>query len=97
MESNQLRGGVAERARSLACPHCSAGVDRTVVGLFWDCEEGAWRCLLCGHRTFERPRRSQAQIAADRIWEQLFPSSDEDGRGQPQGEEEPEALPPKAA
>jgi hypothetical protein len=74
---------------ALACPHCRAGFEHTVVGLFWDRDEASWRCLLCGHRTYDRPRRSDAEITTDRLWEQLFPSVDEDGCGRShEGEEE---------
>jgi hypothetical protein len=49
---------------------------------------------------FDRPRRSEAQVAADRFWEQMFPPA-EDGDGRTQVEEDPDeefvALPPQAA
>ena len=73
----------------LACPHCRAGAERSVVGLCWDQDETSWRCLLCGYRVFDRPRRSEAQIAADRLWEQIFPSL-EDRSGLPLVDEESE-------
>lgn len=72
--------GTQSAKRMLACPHCQAGVEPAVVGLCWDQDEMSWRCLLCGYRVFDRPRRSEAQIASDRLWEQIFPSV-EDGEG----------------
>ncbi len=74
---------------SLACPHCRAGSDQTVVGLFWDWDEDSWRCLLCGHRTFPKRRLSEAQIQEDMVWEAIF-APEEDG-GQPRAlEDEPD-------
>ena len=73
----------------LACPHCQAGVERAVVGLCWDQDETSWRCLLCGYRVFDRPRRNEAQVAADRLWEDVFPSVEE-GDGGTDGEEDRE-------
>jgi hypothetical protein len=98
MELYQSCAVLTDAALLLVCPHCNAGMDRGVVGLFWDGEESSWRCLLCGCRTFERPSRSRSQIMADQVWEQLFPSSGEDGSGWPHKEEEPEEadLPPEA-
>jgi len=101
MGHHLLTGILAATSASLACPHCRAGAEQAVVGLCWDQDEASWRCLLCGYRVFDRPRRSEAQVAAERLWEQMFPSAeDEDGRPQAE-EEEPEedfgALPPQAA
>jgi DNA-directed RNA polymerase subunit RPC12/RpoP len=56
----------------LACPHCFAGVEEAVVGLFWESSEKAWRCLYCGHRSFERPRRTVAQLLDDALWDELL-------------------------
>lgn len=70
--------GATSSARS-ACPHCGAGQEYAVVGLTWDHDEQAWRCLLCGHRTFPRPRRSPSQIEADLLWERLVEVADEEG------------------
>jgi hypothetical protein len=82
--------------RPRGCPPCGAGSHQEVVGLFWDRDEASWRCLLCGHRAFDRPRRSEAQVAADRWWEQMFPPEGEDGLQQQEEEEsdEPRVLPP---
>lgn len=91
MDPNRLPKILVETAHPLACPHCRAGFEHTVVGLFWDCDELSWRCLLCGHRSYDRPRRSDAEITTDHLWEQLFPSVDEDGCGRShEGEEGPE-------
>ena len=87
MERHLPAKRLAATSTPLACPHCQAGVEQAVVGLCWDQDEASWRCLLCGHRVFDRPRRSEAQLAADRFWEQMFPSA-EDGDGRPQAEEE---------
>lgn len=101
MERHLPTRSVAATDTSLACPHCRAGAEQAVVGLCWDQDEASWRCLLCGYRVFDRPHRSEAQIAAERFWEQMFPSM-EDGDGRPQAEEEePDedfgSLPPQAA
>lgn len=88
MELTRSPLALATAACPLACPHCGAGSDRAVVGLFWDRDEGSWRCLLCGHRAFDRPRRSEAQVAADRWWDQVFPPEAENGPQQQ--EEEPD-------
>jgi DNA-directed RNA polymerase subunit RPC12/RpoP len=100
MERHLFTGVLAATSASLACPHCQAGAEQAVVGLCWDQDEASWRCLLCGYRVFDRPRRSEAQIAADRFWEQMFPSvEDEDGRRQEEREPDEQfgALHPQAA
>lgn len=91
MNSHHSSETLEQTVHPLACPHCKAGFEHTVLGLFWDRDEASWRCLLCGHRTFDRPRRRRADIIADRLWEQLFPSTDDDGCDRShEGEEEPE-------
>jgi transposase-like protein len=58
----------------LACPHCGSGRDLKVVGLFWDIDEKSWRCLTCGHRTFERRYKTQAQLQEDAVWDAVLAS-----------------------
>ncbi len=79
------RGAIAS-ARS-ACPHCGAGQDTAVVGLTWDCDEQAWRCVLCGHRTFPRPRRSPSQIEAELLWERLVADEEQNSDAHDQSDE----------
>lgn len=69
--STYQSGAVSSTRSASACPHCGAGHDYAVVGLTWDRDEQAWRCLLCGYRTFPRPRRSLAQMKEERLWERL--------------------------
>lgn len=69
--SNPSEPGAVSSTRS-SCPHCGAGHDYAVVGLTWDRDEQAWRCLLCGHRTFPHPRPSPAQVKEELLWERLI-------------------------
>jgi DNA-directed RNA polymerase subunit RPC12/RpoP len=63
---------VTNPAALLACPHCGAGMDGVVLGLFWDSREDAWRCVLCGHRSFEQKRQTDAQLQEDRLWDKIL-------------------------
>ncbi len=56
----------------LACPHCGAGTDGIVLGLFWDSREEAWRCVLCGHRSFEQKRQTAAQLQEETLWDKIL-------------------------
>jgi hypothetical protein len=97
MNPHHSIANLPDAALPLACPHCNAGMDTQVVGLFWDGDETSWRCLVCGCRTFERAPRSRAEIMADEIWEQLLPSSGEDASDRPHDGEDPEEeRPPEA-
>jgi hypothetical protein len=65
---------VHNRTEGLPCPHCQAGRDQGKLGLIWDCSEEAWRCLLCGHRSFLQKKRSETEIAEERLWDQILTS-----------------------
>lgn len=62
----------------LTCPHCGAGKDGITLGLFWDSRERSWRCLICSHRTFERRKRSQAEILEDMMWDRVLAAFDQE-------------------
>ncbi len=66
---------------ALACPHCRAGDDGQTLGLFWDETEGAWRCMLCGHRTFDRRRMSCAEMMGERLWDRIIDLLDRETAG----------------
>lgn len=65
-----------KRKGPLSCPHCRAGEDGNSVGLFWDLNEKAWRCISCGHRSYERKQRTQAQLLEELVWDQVLESMD---------------------
>jgi DNA-directed RNA polymerase subunit RPC12/RpoP len=68
MEINSAR----KAADLLACPHCGAGTDGIVLGLFWDSREEAWRCVLCGHRSFEQKKLTAAQLQEETLWDKIL-------------------------
>lgn len=74
--------------QALACPHCRAGEDGETLGLLWDSGEGAWRCLLCGHRTFDRRHMTYAEYIDDQLWDRIIDLLDEENSRS--GEVEPE-------
>jgi len=67
-----IDAGNAVAGNLLACPHCGAGTDKMVLGLFWDSREEAWRCVLCGHRSFERMRQTDAQLQEETLWDKIL-------------------------
>ena len=75
----------------LACPHCGAGMDGVVLGLFWDSCEEAWRCVLCGHRSFERKAQTYAQLYEEALWDKILAVYDEEENVKP--EDQGELLP----
>lgn len=76
----------------LVCPHCGSGQDGTILGLFWEEYEKAWRCIVCGHRTFERRKKSPAELVEDKIWDRILDilDSEEESREHRPGEEDGE-------
>ena len=76
--------GWKENGHALACPHCHAGADGATVGLYWDFDDYCWQCIICGYREYERiaHRRSKAENAAERIWDECFDALDKEGSNQ---------------
>ena len=60
----------------LACPHCGTGRDGVALGLFWDSYEVAWKCVICGHRSFEHKKRTDSQLREERVWDKLLEAYD---------------------
>jgi rubredoxin len=69
-----------ENGHALTCPHCAAGGDGITLGLFWDCYDQCWRCLMCGYRKYKHPERpkTKAEIVAERIWDQVLDALDQE-------------------
>jgi hypothetical protein len=64
----------SNRSSSLSCPHCNAGMDGVGLGLIWDFGEDAWRCILCGHRTFQKKQKTKAEILEETLWDRILAS-----------------------
>ncbi len=71
-------GSVIEKSSLLTCPHCRAGEDGSILGLFWDTSENSWRCLTCGHRSFEQKKRSYAELLDEMLWDQVLASFEQE-------------------
>ena len=76
------------KSNSSVCPHCHAGMDGTGLGLFWDFDEIAWRCIFCGHRSFENKRKTEAEMLEEALWDQILIAFDGRGREQEQNQDE---------
>ena len=59
---------------TLSCPHCNAGNDGVGLGLIWDFNEDAWRCILCGHRSFQQKQKTKAEILEEYLWDRILAS-----------------------
>jgi hypothetical protein len=59
---------------TLFCPHCFAGIDGVVLGLIWDSNEDAWRCIHCGHRTFEQKPKTNVELLEEALWDRVLAS-----------------------
>jgi len=70
----ELSGCQRQKNGQLICPHCRAGEDEISLGLFWDLSEKAWRCIACGHRSYERRPKTQAQLLEDLVWDRVLES-----------------------
>ncbi|MBI1823685.1 MAG: hypothetical protein HY200_10995 [Nitrospirae bacterium] len=71
---NEETIGTSHHSLSIPCPHCQAGRDRDALGLIWDLAEEAWRCLLCGHRSFLQKEKSDEEKAEEKMWDRILSS-----------------------
>ena len=74
----------SENRQALPCPHCGSGADESTVGLYWSNQEHCWQCVICGYRKFkQRPEpKGKAEIAAERMWEEILNALDEEENNQ---------------
>jgi len=72
-----------ETKHALGCPHCGAGVDGATVGLYWDFDDRCWQRIMCGCRVYEQVLRlrSEAEIAAERVWDEIFDDLNDEKSG----------------
>jgi hypothetical protein len=70
--SKRKNYGKRENAHPLTCPHCGAGADGTTLCLCWEACENCWRCVICGYRKYEIRTETAAEIAADRMWDEVL-------------------------
>ncbi|HXN07884.1 MAG TPA: hypothetical protein VN944_12575 [Nitrospiria bacterium] len=73
---------------SSVCPHCHAGIDGAGLGLFWDFDETAWRCIFCGHRSFEQKKKTEAELLEETLWDQILATLDTEEKEQEQNRDE---------
>jgi hypothetical protein len=73
-----------KNGHALACPHCRAGVDGVTAGLYWGFQDHCWQCIICGYRAYEQVLRlrNEAEIAAEKIWDEIFDDLDDEKSGQ---------------
>lgn len=76
-----------EKLDPLTCPHCNTGIDGMALGLFWDPYEKSWRCITCGHRTFERRKKHHAELLEDMLWDRVLATFEQEEKQNHPGDE----------
>jgi hypothetical protein len=53
------------------CLFYCTGPERTIVSLYWDCNDHSWHCIICGCRLYKQVI-TEAEIIAERVWDMIW-------------------------